>query len=173
MTHDNAEELVLDDFGPRLHRLRRSNGMTRAQLARSSGLSRRRVASLERGKASISAADISALADACGVDVDALTRPEFRFAGACENLTAGADELRGEAATDALLREYVSMVVELREFRELSAAGLRRDDLSELANALGGTPAAIEARLVQLLGADKEQAWRVCTAISPSLGTTP
>ena len=170
MTHDDAGELARDDLGPRLQGLRRSSGMTHAQLARSSGLSRRRVASIERGKTTLSAADISALADACGVDVDVLTQPEFRFVGTGGVVSVGGDELQGEAATDALLREYVSMVIELRAFRELSAAGLRQADLSELAHALGGTPAAIEARLIQLLGTDKEQAWRVRAAISPSLG---
>ena len=173
MTHHDAGELALDDFGLRLHRLRRSNAMSRARLAWASGLSRRRVASLERGKASISAADLTALAEACGVDVDVLTRPELRITNVPGPMSQGSEELRGEAATDALLREYVSMVVELREFRALSPADLRQDDLSELAQALGGTPEAIEARLVELLGADEEQASRLRTAISPSLGTSP
>jgi transcriptional regulator with XRE-family HTH domain len=174
MAQDKARGLVVDDIGRRLQELRRSNGISRAKLARSSGVSRRKVVALERGKAaSISTADLSALATACGADVDVLERPAFRLTTAAGPVSAtDPGALQGEAATDALLREYVSMVFELRESRGLSPAALRQDDLSELARALGGTPEAIEARLVTLLGADEEQAWRLRTAIVPSLGNS-
>jgi transcriptional regulator with XRE-family HTH domain len=73
-------------------------------------------------------------------------------------------------APDALLREYLSMLLELRDTQRISPTSLRQEDLSELAAALGGTPEAIEARLMELLGTDEQEAWQLRTTILPSLG---
>jgi len=73
-------------------------------------------------------------------------------------------------APDALLREYLSMLLELRDTQRISPTSLRQEDLSELATALGGTPEAIEARLMELLGTDEQEAWQLRTTILPSLG---
>lgn len=88
--------------------------------------------------------------------------------GVTSNRATG--ELQGEAAFDALLREYLSMVLELRNSREAAPSSIRQDDLCELARALGGTPEAIEVRLMQLLGTDQHNAWQVRSTILPSLG---
>jgi transcriptional regulator with XRE-family HTH domain len=172
MTQDDARDLAPGDFGSRLRELRRSNKMSRSQLARASGLSRRNIAALERGRAPISDADVDALANACGVEVTVLAPPVFRLTTGSGASDPGSGELRGQAASDGLLREYVSMLFELRDSRRLSPASLRQEDLSELALALGGTPEAIEARIVELLGTDEEQAWELRTEILPSLRTT-
>lgn len=171
MRRHNGQRATSDDFADRLRQLRRAKGLSRAQLADSSGLSRRTIASLERGRASLPEGDLSALARACGVEAGELDPPGYNL-----TLTVGASSdgtisgLQGEAALDALLREYVSMVVELRESRQFLPASLRQDDLCELARALGGTPEAIEARLIELLGTDQHEAWQLRTTIVPSLG---
>src|SRR5262245_1841132 len=76
-------------------------------------------------------------------------------------------------AMDGLLREYLAMVVELRN-APVTAATLRDADLSELALALGGSPDAIEARLRELIDADEQDVSELRQAIlaasHPSLG---
>jgi len=154
--------------GGRVRELRRAKGLSRTQVADWSGLSRRRIALIERGRVSPAESDLRSLAAACGVQVEALASP-----GSSLVLTAAASsngaiaELRGEEAFDALLREYISMVLELRGARQASPASLRQDDLRELAHALGDTPDAIEARLMELLGTDRHEAWELRTTILP------
>jgi hypothetical protein len=75
-----------------------------------------------------------------------------------------------DPAQDALLREYLAMVLELRDAPDMAPASIRQDDLSELARALGGNPEAIESRLVELLGTDSAQAWELRTTLWPYLG---
>ena len=116
-----------------------------AGTSRSTGLHARRMAAIERGRAAPSDDELVAIADACGVDATSLVPPQT---------SAHFEELGSGPAMDALLREYLAMVIELRN-APLTAMTLRDTDLSELAKALGGTPAAIEARLRELLGADE------------------
>jgi hypothetical protein len=66
----------------------------------------------------------------------------------------GTREVAGQHALDALLQEYLAMVVEMRAGRPVTAPSLRHEDLVELAASLGDSPESIEARLVALLGAD-------------------
>jgi hypothetical protein len=102
----------------------------------------------------LSEADLRTLAEACGVDVDELAPRNLRLALAAHALSdQGAVQLEGEAARDALLREYVLMLVDLRGSVDVPASSLRQDDLEELARVVGGTPAAIEDRLTYLLEA--------------------
>lgn len=148
--------------------------MSRAGLASASGLTRKQITAFERGKSSLSEQELTALAEACDVEVGALAPPGYNLAVAVGVLSNGAPgELRGQAALDALLREYLSMVVELRDGRDAPPSSLRQDDLSELARALGGTPEAIEARLIELLGTDEQEAWQLRATILPSLGDAP
>ena len=113
--------------------------------------------------------ELGVLAQACGVSV-------FDLVPAGHNLrvllhdddAVGTSEANGEAALDALLREYLSMVVELRRGNTVTAPSLRHDDLAVLAANLGGTPAAIEARLVELLGSEAGDARALRALILPS-----
>ena len=149
-----TEHTANADVGERLRQLRRTLGKSRGQLARASALTRRQVAAFERGKSSLSEADLRTLAEACGVDVDELAPRNLRLALAAHALSdQGAVQLEGEAARDALLREYVLMLVDLRGSVDVPASSLRQDDLEELARVVGGTPAAIEERLTYLLEA--------------------
>ena len=60
------------------------------------------------------------------------------------------------------------MVQELRQAQGLPLSSLRQHDLSELAIALGGTPEAIEARLIELLDTDRRHAEQLRASIMPS-----
>jgi len=149
-----TEHTANADVGEGLRQLRRTHGKSRGQLARASALTRRQVAAFERGKSSLSEADLRTLAEACGVDVDELAPRNLRLALAAHALSdQGAVQLEGEAARDALLREYVLMLVDLRGSVDVPVSSLRQDDLEELARVVGGTPAAIEERLTYLLEA--------------------
>jgi transcriptional regulator with XRE-family HTH domain len=158
--------------GERLRRLRATRGMSRAGLAKRSGVRRRTIASLERGRREPSADELSAIAAACDVGVSALApspEPGLALAGG-RSSAGGIEPIRGQLAFDALLREYLSMVVDLRQGRHAAANSIRQDDLTELARALGKTPEAIEARLMALLGTDEHEASQLRMAITPSLG---
>jgi transcriptional regulator with XRE-family HTH domain len=137
--------------GPRIKAVRTEHGLSRSQLARASGLRRHDIAAFEEGTAVPTASDLGAIAVACGVGAADLLRP------------------RMDPAFDALLREYLSMVLELRRASTIPAVSLRQEDLTELAKALGGTPELIEARLIELLGTDAEGASELRAAMLPSL----
>ena len=67
----------------------------------------------ERGRFSPTDSELSALAAGCGVEVETLQPRASRIVlTAAPSSTGAIAELRGEAAFDALLREYVSMVLE-------------------------------------------------------------
>ena len=155
--------------GDRVRQLRGVAGLTRAQLAKRSGVPRRTISLVERGQGEASLDELAAVAAACGVDAGELAPPPANDLalvrpGVSPLTTA---PIRGDAALDALLREYLSMVSELRS--DLGGAdSLRHDDLSELARALGGSPEAIEARLIELMGSDAQEAWELRVAILPS-----
>ena len=53
------------------------------------------------------------------------------------------------------------MVRDLRGTSAIPPSSLRHDDLTELGRVLGGTPEAIEARLVELLTTDLPDAQRL------------
>ena len=151
-------------FGSLLTAAREQAGLSTRKLARSSGLEHRRVVALEQGGAEPDERELGVLAQACGTTVFALLPPGYGL----EMLGSDAVPAAGEGALDALLREYLSMVVELRSGRAVTAPSLRHDDLVELAAALGDTPNAIEARLVTLLGTDSTDAPAIRSLILPS-----
>jgi len=66
------------------------------------------------------------------------------------------------ARSDAeVLRTYVELLVRLRGAKPGQPLALRGSDLAALATALGEDPAAVEARIVQLLGCSREEAARL------------
>jgi len=149
-----AEHTANGDVGERLQQLRHTLGKSRGELARTSGLSRRELAAFERGKAAMAESDLRALADACGIDVGELAPPDVRLALAAHALSDQGDvQLEGDAAREALLREYVAMLVDLRGSNDVPASSLRQEDLAELARVVGGTPEAVEDQLTDLLEA--------------------
>jgi transcriptional regulator with XRE-family HTH domain len=65
---------LLRNFGSRLRAIREQVGLSQEALAERAGLHRTYVSSVERGQRNISLANIQALADALGVDVEKLFR---------------------------------------------------------------------------------------------------
>jgi transcriptional regulator with XRE-family HTH domain len=61
------------DLGRRLREVRRAQGLTRSEVARSAGLTWRELAAYERGRVAVPDSDLWCLAGSCGVDVSALT----------------------------------------------------------------------------------------------------
>ena len=159
--------------GRQLRHVRRKQGLSRAEVARSAGLTRRELAAYERGRVEIPDSDLWCLAGSCGVDVAELLpqRNELRIDSDLSSLAIGDSirHLREPAEPDGLLREYLAMIYELRNLPPDSAIPLRESDLSTLADALGGTPEAIESRLVELIGVNRDEAARLRSMIAPPL----
>ena len=158
------------EFGHRLEQVRTRAGLSPAELARSSRVSRRRILALEDGRTVPTDRELGALAQACRVSVFELIPPGLSLSVLGGDPETPGAALRGDAALNALLREYLVMVLELRQGNPVTAPSLRHDDLVELAAALGGTPEAIEHRLVELLGAGADEAHELRTMILPSTG---
>jgi transcriptional regulator with XRE-family HTH domain len=161
------------DTGRQLRQVRRKQGLSRSEVARSAGLTRRELAAYERGRIVIPESDLWCLAGSCGVDVNELLpgREPLKVGSDLSSLAMGDSirRLREPAPPDGLLREYLSMVYELRNLPAGSRVPLREPDLVALADALGGTPEAIEARLVDLIGTSQEEAARLRAMILPPL----
>jgi transcriptional regulator with XRE-family HTH domain len=156
------------DFGRCLEAARRESGLSYRKLARKSGLNARRIEELETGVELPTDRELGALAHGCGLSVFDLLPPGYTLRVLDHDEPAGAQEVRGREAIDALLREYISMVVELRSGREVTAPTLRHEDLVELAAALGDTPESIETKLVSLLDADAVEIPAIRSMILPS-----
>jgi transcriptional regulator with XRE-family HTH domain len=165
------------DVGRQLRHVRRKQGLSRSEVARSAGLTRRELAAYERGKQSVPESDLWCLAGSCGVDVGELLpeRPPVQVNTDLSLLAVGDSirYLRSPVEDDELLRQYLAMIYELRNVPPGSAVPLRERDLTALADALGGSPERIEARLVELIGMSLEEAARLRAMILPprSLGS--
>jgi transcriptional regulator with XRE-family HTH domain len=159
------------EFGARLEEVRREQRLSRRRLAAACKLSPRRLRAFEKGEAAPTEPELDRLARCLDVEVVTLWRSDDGptvAAGMAADVTVG--DLRGEAASDALLCEYLMMVRELRGSQvDTDAPALRQDDLSELADALGGSPEAIEARLKDLLTTNDADARALRSLILPSL----
>jgi transcriptional regulator with XRE-family HTH domain len=173
-----AERKVRDepsakDLGRHLRQVRRKQGLSRAEVARSAGLTRRELAAYERGRVHIPESDLWCLAGSCGVEVGELLphRDELRIDSSLASLAIGDSirHLRTPAEPDGLLREYLAMIYELRNLPPGSRIPLRETDLATLADALGGAPEVIEMRLMELIGASHEEAARLRAMILPPL----
>ena len=164
----SAAEVKEPGFGGSLQAARLGSGLSVSQLAKTSRVAKRRITALERSDDVPTDHELGVLAQACGVSVFDLVPAGHNLRVLLHDTAVGTSEANGEAALDALLREYLSMVVELRRGNVVTAPSLRHDDLAVLAANLGGTPAAIEARLVQLLGSEAGDASALRALILPS-----
>ena len=158
------------EFGRALAGARERARLSTRKLAQVTRLPRRRIEALERGDELPTEAEIAVLAQGCTLTVFELIPPGFSLSVLVHG-ESGPTEARGERALDALLREYLSMVVELRSGHAVTAPSLRQDDLVELAAALGDDREAIEARLIGLLGTDGTDAPAIRSLILPSTAT--
>jgi transcriptional regulator with XRE-family HTH domain len=159
--------------GSRVREARLQAGLTPRALARRSGLTKRTLMAIESGRGALSDEARTMIATACAVDVGDLSPREHRQIPAVPDdpATASGDR-RGDVGLDALLREYLAMVVEMRNTTSIPLSSLRAEDLDELARALGGTPQAIEARIAELLGSTPGEAAETRNAILPSTAHT-
>jgi transcriptional regulator with XRE-family HTH domain len=139
------------EFGRLLADTRSRASLSPRKLARSSGLATSRITELESGATLPTDRELGALAQAFGVAVFDLLPPGYGLRVLVHDGPRRVEEARGIDALDALMREYLSMVVELRSGRAVTAPTLRHEDVVLLARSLGDTPEAIEARLVALL----------------------
>lgn len=159
--HLETNELAVA-LGENLAHRRAAIGLSPQGLAQACGLKKRQVLRFERAQALPSDDELVALADALRTSTDELAPPGYHVV-----LVGDADKpaRTGAAALDALLREYLSMLMELRNAETIPLSTVRHDDLSELAAALGGTPEAIEAKIATLLDTDTAGAEALRTAI--------
>ncbi len=161
------------DVGRQLRHVRRKQGLSRSEVARSAGLTRRELAAYERGRVDIPESDLWCLAGSCGVDVGELLphRDKLRVDSDLSSLAIGDTirHLRSPGEPDGLLTEYLSMIYELRNLPPGTRVPLRDEDLHTLADALGGSPDLIESRLGELIGANREEAARLRAMILPPL----
>src|SRR3954471_23140790 len=127
-------------FGRLLEAARVQAQLSPRQLAKKSGVAGRRLTDLHEGVEAPTDREIGVLAQACGVSVFALLPPGYSLRVLAHDDSSAPREVVGDTAAEALLREYLSMVVELRSGRVIAAPTLRHDDLVELADALGDTP---------------------------------
>jgi transcriptional regulator with XRE-family HTH domain len=156
-------------FGTRLRAVRHEADLSKRSVAKRSGIPLRRVSALDAGSEVPTDRELGALAQACRVSVfDLLPSGYSLRLLAQDDEASGAREVSGSEASDALLREYLSMVVEMRAGRPVTAPTLRHEDLVELAAALGDDPEAIGARLVDLLDANAGDAPVLVSMILPS-----
>ena len=93
---------------------RRGSGLSVSQLVKASALPKRRITALERSDDVPTDHELGVLAQACGVSVFDLVPAGHNLRVLLHDTAVGTSEANGEAALDALLREYLSMVVELR-----------------------------------------------------------
>ena len=167
----HLEQLSPRDLGRQLRAVRRARGLSRSDVARSAGLTSRELAAFERGRAVMSDNDLWCLAGSCGVEIAELlpSRGPLTIAGDLSSLTMGNNTRTGIGGPDGLLRDYLAMITELRNLAPGSRVPLREPDLVALADALGGNPESIEARLHELTGASREEAARLRAMILPPL----
>ena len=159
--------------GRNLRQVRKQQGLSRSAVARSAGLTRRELVAYERGRVAVPESDLWCLAGSCGVDVGELlpSRDPLQISSDLSTIGIGdtVRRLRNPGEPDGLLREYLSMIYELRNLPPGSRVPLRNSDLAALADALGGTPENIERRLVELIGASPAEAARLRAMILPPL----
>jgi len=159
------------EVGRHLRSVRKAQGLSRAEVARSAGLTRRELAAYERGRIPVPDSDLWCLAGSCGVDVSELLPSRDKLVANSDlgSLTVGDSvaRLRAGASSDGLLREYLAMIYELRNLPPGTRPPMREEDLAALADTLGGTPEAIEARLHELIGVSRDEAARLRAMILP------
>jgi hypothetical protein len=141
--------------------------VSRRKLGDDLGLDRRAIEHYEGGDERIPEAVVEQLTALWGIHATDLVPAGYYLSLVLPPTAGEGPALRG-TALDALLREYLAMVVEMRGTECEEGMHLRQEDLRELAAVLGDSPDAIEARLVELIGATTEQARRLRLVLVPS-----
>jgi len=151
----DAMETTIDaaELGPRMAEARASAGLGVRQVAKAAGVPVRRLRALEAGEGTVSHGEVASVAQACGVDPTALLATTDDLVVVLHDAGRRLDggTIRGEAALDVVLREYLAMVRELRNADASASLVIRQDDVVELARICGTTAEWIDERLHALL----------------------
>lgn len=154
--------------GERLRSLREHHGISRKEAARRAGISRHTLAAYERGRP-VPEAVAACLARSYGISPGELvpSRSPSRLEVRDGSLVAGEARrsLPPQASPDDVLDHYLGLIRDVRGATESDDLPLRDADLDALADFLGGTPKAIERRLVELIQCSKEEARALQRAI--------
>ncbi len=126
-------------------------GSSRVDVARAAGMEPRRLELVETGHVAPSEVELRALAHACGVDYGELIPPGYHLTLAIGAVLA-AGRTTTDAERDALIRQYVQTVMQLRR-GPVKLATIRREDIEELARVLTTTPEDVIDRLERLTAA--------------------
>ncbi len=158
--------------GAHLRELRAEAGRKRHHVAAETGIRSRDLAAYERGRSAIPPAHLELLAAAYDVSLDDLVPPRrgvsVDFDRRTLRISSTVRILREDEFTETdLLREYIDLLRAMRGNPPGTPVPLRDDDLARLATALGGEPHRIEARLIQLMKINAEEAARLRAQIIP------
>jgi len=157
-----------DRVGRALAAARDDAGRSQLAVARAAGLPWRTLRAIEAGRQSIDPMAFRAIAAVLDVDVRAVLAPHrvLRVDTEAATITVGerSQDLPAEAGEREILRAYLQLVRELRNRAPEEPLPLREDDLEQLAGALGGTPSAIEASLVELIDIEAAEAAQLRSA---------
>lgn len=160
---DRSRQASLPSLGARLRAARQGRRIPLGRAAEAAGIERADLAAYEADERAIPSRVVDGLLALYGTTLAHLA-PEregddVRLAG---DVLHVASERRGVGDDEAsVLDAYLGLVYQLRGLRRGDPIPLRDDDLDALARALGGEPAEIEARLVELMHCTPEEAVRI------------
>jgi len=159
------------ELGKQLRAVRRRKGLSLSEVARGAGLSRRELVAYERGKVDIPESDLWVIAGSCGVDVAELVPPRDPAAltAAPETIEDAISQLRRNSNGNGNggLQRHLDTLYALRALPPGSVVQLQEGERAAMAEALGGDPASIEARLVETMRVSRDEARRLRALVVP------
>ena len=140
---------------------RNNAALSERELAKHAGVRTRVVRRWESARQVPNDREVSAVASACGLDLDELLPPRdvIEFDAAARYMRVGSASVSmTEVHNEAVLATYVSLVREQRNLKLGEVFTFRQQDLDALCDALDLEDADLEDRLVRATGLDAEQA---------------
>ena len=140
---------------------RTNAALSERELAKHAGVRKRVVRRWESARQVPNDREISAVASACGLDLDELLPPRdvIEFDAAARYMRVGSASVSmTEVHNEAVLATYVSLVREQRNLKLGEVFTFRQQDLDALCDALDLEDTELEDRLVRATGLDAEQA---------------
>ena len=135
--------------------------LSERELAKHTGVRKRVVRRWESARQVPNDREVSAVASACGLDLDELLPPRdvIEFDAAAHYMRVGSASVSmTEVHNEAVLATYVSLVREQRNLKLGEVFTFRQQDLDALCDALDLEDDDLENRLVRVTGLDAEQA---------------
>ena len=140
---------------------RTNAALSERELAKHASVRKRVVRRWESARQVPNDREVSAVASACGLDLDELLPPRdvIEFDAAARYMRVGSASVSmTEVHNEAVLATYVSLVREQRNLKLGEVFTFRQQDLDALCDALDLEDAELEDRLVRATGLDAEQA---------------